>query len=134
MSIFARPRNFFNRVVQDHQSRRGFLTSVVGVMTLPLITPGWLSRWFGKPLVDDLAEIEALGQPSPVYAQLVVLGDRTAIMRRWRPGDTERCQLCPVGTCVAYQNACLLGVPGLVEGDEALLFSTIGLRRNGGAA
>ncbi len=51
----------------------------------------------------------------------------TAIMRRWRPGDTARCQLC--SQCRAYDDGCLMVFPRKIPKDEAPLASSRGYRQ-----
>jgi hypothetical protein len=55
----------------------------------------------------------------------------TSIMRTWKPGDVERCKLCPLGQCIARQsgvNHCLVVVSEHVKpGLPASLYSVTDL-------
>jgi hypothetical protein len=70
-------------------------------------------------------------QPEPEVWQVVQTPDGlwTAVFRGWNPGDARRCRLCPVGSCVADDNYCLIQVSGRVSTDEARLFNSNGMKR-----
>jgi hypothetical protein len=58
-------------------------------------------------------------QPIPIQTLSVQRGGVTAILRRWMPGDTIACRLCPLGTCSATNDACLVAVDGFVDAENA---------------
>lgn len=72
----------------------------------------------------------ARAQPEPRTTKVVTSpnGDFTCIQRRWWPGDSARCQLCPSGRCVVDEgDVCCFGVRGSVTVAEARLFDANGL-------
>jgi hypothetical protein len=78
-----------------------------------------------------MATILPIVQPIPIETRIAHLrnaaGWMTALYRRWRPGDSRLCHLCPRGECCAEEDACLLLVPVRVSEIEAARFSTVGL-------
>lgn len=64
-------------------------------------------------------------QPLPIDTRVVRFvssnGDFSSVLRRWRPGDSERCRLCPTGKCWAQDDLCLIAVNRFVATDEAPL-------------
>jgi hypothetical protein len=72
-------------------------------------------------------------QPRPIECRVVhfrdAAGTKSAVVRRWKPGDSGpggRCRLCR--ECVAYGDACLIVFGVEVPRDEAPLRSTVGMR------
>jgi hypothetical protein len=65
-------------------------------------------------------------QPEPEQTRVVYLRlfgrVITAVMRCWRPGDAQRCTLCP--RCKAYGDGCLMIFSRRVTRAEAPLVST----------
>jgi hypothetical protein len=73
-------------------------------------------------------------QPRPLLtrvARMNVAGRVvSAIERRWGPGDTRLCRLCPFGQCSASYDSCLVMTLGHVgEGSEAALHRSSSIRR-----
>lgn len=76
------------------------------------------------PAVIPFARPET-GQPRPIGLWLATskAGDSTVIVRAWKPGDTDRCGLCPESTCSARQNVCVVMVDDeYVADDQAALW------------
>jgi hypothetical protein len=64
-------------------------------------------------------------QPKPDRLQVIhPTPDSTAMMRGWKPGDPQRCRLCPRAECTADANDyCLVAVPDYVPNHECGMFS-----------
>jgi hypothetical protein len=84
-------------------------------------------RFAGFIVVEDGSIIKfepSRPQPIPYYAKVITTpdGSQTAMLRRWNPGDTARCRLCPVGRCIADDDACFVMVKGRISEAQALTF------------
>jgi hypothetical protein len=57
-----------------------------------------------------------------MVSRLQIGGGRVAssILRKWRPGDTAKCRLCP--ECTAFADTCLVSTLGRVGKGEAAAF------------
>jgi hypothetical protein len=73
---------------------------------------------------DDRSTVQMI-RPDPVPRKTYVGQENnggwvSSITRLWNPGDTDRCQRCPIGTCCAdhEENLCTYQVKGFVEDDE----------------
>lgn len=64
-------------------------------------------------------------QPRPVQCLASTLSGVTAITRIWRPGDTQRCLLCPTCTADHAHGVCTVQttVPVGPDVDSVLYFS-----------
>jgi hypothetical protein len=72
-------------------------------------------------------------QPMPRFALVAPTPDGrwTAITRKFQPGESASCRLCPAGTCGAEEDVCTLQFEGVVREEDALLISSVGLLRVG---
>jgi hypothetical protein len=69
-------------------------------------------------------------QPEPVDWMAIEAGaggvDFTSVAREWRPGDEQRCQLCPLERCMARKlrrYSCIVAVPDSIPRDQVRMFS-----------
>jgi hypothetical protein len=72
---------------------------------------------------DPRAIVIRLPQPVPLVTFVSRLNGVTAIGRRWEPGDTRRCRLCPDCTAEHDLDGCLITTEDEVATDEANLYS-----------
>jgi hypothetical protein len=67
-------------------------------------------------------------QPVPIrtlVTRLRIAGQTvTSIYRRWEPGASALCRLCPAGRCSASYDACMLSVSEDVPPGEAYRYSS----------
>jgi hypothetical protein len=78
-------------------------------------------------------------QPEPVETTIGrsrnLLGHFSAIHRQWKPGDGERCKLCPAAECEARRfrrDFCTVCVPDYIEREAAGQFSLVAWRKENG--
>jgi hypothetical protein len=76
------------------------------------------------PPPSDLVQLQPHPYRTRVGYHPVIGGDVTLIHRWWRPGDTERCALCPAGLCCASDGSCAINVDGKVPKADAPLYDS----------
>jgi hypothetical protein len=70
-------------------------------------------------MIHDLA---AYLQPMPAGLQVASVAGLTVITRSWRPGDPDRCTLCPCCSVNPAGSFCTIVVRGDVRPEDAALY------------
>jgi hypothetical protein len=83
-----------------------------------------LARMLGDsdPGTDSPDVLRLQPLPATVMVAQIVFGREpvTAISRTWKPGDADRCRLCP--KCHAYDNRCMIVTNSLIPDSETALY------------
>lgn len=105
-------------------TRRQALGVLAALSAAPAALPALAEAAAAPPPVEPPATVPLQPLPAALSVARMTVAGRpiTAIMRHWKPGDAERCRLCPRHLCeVNSAGACLVLVPQHVADHEAAL-------------
>jgi hypothetical protein len=86
-------------------------------------TLGFMRAWISEAPAE-LVQIQPKPYRTRVGYHPIPGGTVTLIHRWWRPGDAERCGLCPAGSCCASDGSCAINVDGKVPKADAPMFDS----------